>query len=623
MCLQQKRKDDYCLNNISLPRKSSSQQVVEGMLKELSQRLLATQQDICPVDFTKAFTDMCLAQSCGKCVPCRTGLAKASEIIGKILDGNGSESDLALLKKTAEAAVLSADCAIGYHAGGIILESLTAFHDDYISHINKDWCSARADHEVPCSALCPAHVDIPGYIALVNAGRYADAVRLIRKDNPFPAVCGLICEHPCEAGCRRNMLDDAINIRGIKRYAVEKAGKVPADKPVESTGKKVAVVGAGPAGLTAAYYLSLMGHKVDVYEKRKEAGGMLLYGIPNYRLPKNILADEVASILETGNIDIHYNTDIGNDISIADLRKKADAVFVSIGAHSDRKLGIDGENLNGVMSAVKILRAIGDGEKPDFTGKKVAVIGGGNVAMDSARSSIRLGAEKVSIIYRRRQADMTALAEEVEGAMADGCTLVTMMAPARLEGDENGDVKAVVVKPQITGAVDRGRPSVSDADAPEERIEADIVIVAIGQSIESEKFGEFGLPLKRGTIASDKFCGFNNADGVFAGGDCASGPATVILAIAAGKTAARSIDNYLGFEHEISVDVEIPAASLKDKYLCGRVDMKERDASERRHDFSLMEICMSADEAKQESSRCLRCDKFGYGAFRKGRCTKW
>lgn len=593
------------------------------MLSELSRRLTATQQGVCPVEFARGFTEMCLSQSCGKCVPCRVGLAKAAEILNKILAGKGTEEDLALLEKTARSAVYSSDCAIGYHAGGIILEGLAAFKDDYLSHISNDWCLAREEHEVPCSALCPAHVDIPGYTALVNAGRYADAVRLIRKDNPFPAVCGLICEHPCEKGCRRNMLDDAVNIRGLKRFAVENAGKVPAETPAAPTGKKVGIIGAGPAGLTAAYYLSLMGHKVEIYEKRKVAGGMLRYGIPGYRLPREILADEVDTILSTGNITLLTEMNVGTDITIESIRKKNDAVFVSIGAHTDKKLGIEGENLNGVMSAVTLLRGIGDGEYPDFTGKKVAVIGGGNVAMDSARSSVRLGAEKVSIIYRRRQSDMTALEEEVIGAMADDCQLVTMMAPVRLEGDENGNVKSVIVKPQLTGAIKGGRPSVSDADAPEEKIDADIVVVAIGQAIESQAFADYGLPLRRDRIASDTECAFNGIDGVFAGGDCASGPATVILAIAAGKTAARNIDNYLGFNHEISVDVSIPAASLADKHLCGRVDMKERDAAERRNDFSLMEICMSAEEAKQESSRCLRCDKFGYGSFRGGRCTKW
>lgn len=611
------------MERLTLPGKTGNQKTIEKLSAELSRRLLASQQDQCPVDFAKSAVELCLSQSCGKCVPCRVGLARCSELLGKLLDGKGTMADLVLIEKTAKAAALSADCAIGWRAGELVLESLAAFREDFVSHIETGWCAARKEHEVPCVALCPAHVDIPGYTALVNAGRYADAVRLIRKDNPFPAVCGLICEHPCEAGCRRNMLDDAINIRGIKRFAVENAGHVPAEKCAEPTGKKVAVIGGGPSGLAAAYYLSLMGHEVEIFERRKQLGGMLRYGIPSYRLPREILQNDIDTILETG-IKVNLGVDIGKDISVSELAEKYDATYISIGAHTDKKLRIPGEELGGVISAVQLLRGIGDGEYPDFSGKKVAVVGGGNVAMDAARSSIRLGADSVSIVYRRRQADMTALAEEVEGAVAEGCELLTMMAPVRVEGDSEGNATSLYVQPQITGAVGKdGRPGVSKADAPEVKLDVDIVVVAIGQAIESEPYGEFGLPLKWGAIASSDGCDFADKPGIFAGGDCATGPATVIRALAASKVAARNIDKYLGFDHEISVDIEIPAASLADKPLCGRVDMKERAAAERKADFSLMEMCMSAEEAKQESSRCLRCDRFGYGAFRGGRCKKW
>ena len=609
------------LSKLSLISKSKNQLALEGINKELSARLQASQQGLCPVDVTASAITACLSQSCGKCVPCRIGLAKLKELFEKILDGKGESSDISLIEKTAESIMNSADCSIGYNAGKLAFESVRSFRDDFESHINCGWCKAREEHPVPCSALCPAQVDIPGYIALVNAGRYADAVRLIRKDNPFPSVCGLICEHPCENGCRRNMTDAAINIRGIKRYAAEKAGYVPAEKCAPSTGKRVAVIGGGPAGLTAAYYLRLMGHEVEVFERRKYLGGMLRYGIPGYRLPREILQSEIDVLLETG-IKVNMGVDIGKDISVEEISGKFDATYIAIGAHTDKKLRIDGENLSGVISAVQLLRGIGDGEYPDFSGKKVAVVGGGNVAMDVARSSIRLGAESVSIVYRRRQEDMTALPEEVEGAIAEGCKLVTMMAPVRIEGGDCAE--KLVVQPQIIGAVGRdGRPGVSAANLPEEKIDVDIVIVAIGQAIESKPFGEFGLPLYRDSIAASNECDFAEKVGIFAGGDCATGPATVIRAIAAGKTAARNIDLYLGFDHEISIDIDVPAPSLFDRTPCGRVTMKEREADERKHDFSLMEHCMTDEEAALESSRCLRCDKFGYGIFRGGRCVKW
>jgi NADPH-dependent glutamate synthase beta subunit-like oxidoreductase len=612
------------VSKLNLISKSGDQRALEAIQSDIMRRLPASQQGICPVDMTTALVNVCAAQSCGKCVPCRVGLAKIGALLNKITDGNGTFQDIDLIEKTAETAMNSADCAIGYDAGRIVYESVKAFRDDFESHVTNGWCSARAEHPVPCASLCPAQVDIPGYIALVQAGRYADAVRLIRKDNPFPAVCGLICEHPCEEGCRRHMVDDAINIRGLKRYAVEHAGYVPAEKvTAEPTGKRIAVIGGGPSGLSAAYFLALMGHEGEVFERRRYAGGMLRYGIPSYRLPREILQNEINVILETG-VKLHLNTDIGTVSEIRELTEKFDATYISIGAHTDKKLRIPGEELGGVVSAVQLLRGIGDGEHPDFTGKKVAVVGGGNVAMDAARSSVRLGAERVSIVYRRRQADMTALAEEVEGAIAEGCELLTMMAPARIEGNEDGDATALVMKPQITGAIGRdGRPSVSNADAPEEKLDVDIVVVAIGQAIEQESFGEFGLPTKLDTIASDSACEFSEKEGVFAGGDCATGPATVIRAIAAAKVAAHNIDHYLGFTHEISSDIEIPQPLLLDRPACGRVTLKEREASERKNDFSLMELCMSDQDAKQESARCLRCDHFGYGKFRGGRCDRW
>ena len=612
------------MNKLNLITKTRDQRSLEGLQDEISRRLLASQQGICPVDMAAALVHVCAAQSCGKCVPCRIGLSTVGRLLDKILDGKGTLQDIALIEKTAQAAMDAADCAIGYDAGRIVFECVKAFRDDFESHVRSGWCAARGEHPVPCAALCPAQVDIPGYIALVNAGRYADAVRLIRKDNPFPSVCGLICEHPCEEGCRRTMIDDAVNIRGLKRYAVEKAGCVPAETVTAApTGKRVAIIGGGPSGLSAAYFLALMGHEVEVFERRKFAGGMLRYGIPSYRLPRERLQDEINVILETG-VKLHLNTDIGSEAEIRKLAEDFDATYIAIGAHTDKKLRIPGEELGGVISAVQLLRGIGDGEHPDFSGKKVAIVGGGNVAMDAARSSIRLGAERVSIVYRRRQADMTALPEEIEGAIAEGCELLTMMAPARIEGNADDEATTLVMRPQLIGAIGKdGRPTVSNADAPEVPLDVDIVVVAIGQAIESQPFGAFGLPLKWDTIAATDACDFTEKAGIFAGGDCATGPATVIKAIAAAKVAAHNIDRYLGFDHEIGADIEIPQPKLFDRPPCGRVMLKEREAGERKYDFMLMEHCMSDQEAAQESSRCLRCDHFGYGSFRGGRCEKW
>ena len=343
-------------------------------------------------------------------------------------------------------------------AARLVLDGLEGFRDDYEEHILHHRCLAGLQLPVPCVALCPAGVDVPGYMALIGEGRCADAVRLIRKDNPFPVACAYICEHPCEARCRRNMIDDAINIRGLKRYAVDTAGDVPQPPCAPPTGKKVAIIGGGPSGLSCAYYLALMGHKVTVFEEREKLGGMLRYGIPNYRFPRHLLDAEIASILSLG-IEAHTGVTVGTQLWIEDLLKEYDCLYIAIGAHQDKKVGIPGEDSKNVMSAVEMLRSIGNDVMPDFTGKRVVVIGGGNVAMDVTRSSIRLGAEKVTCVYRRRIEDMTALPDEVTGAMAEGAEIAALMAPSHIEADENGNAAALWVQPQIIGEADRWRRS--------------------------------------------------------------------------------------------------------------------------------------------------------------------
>ncbi|MDD3570055.1 MAG: NAD(P)-binding protein, partial [Lachnospiraceae bacterium] len=429
--------------------------------------------------------------------------------------------------------------------------------------------------------------------------------------------------HPCEARCRRNMVDDSINIRALKRYAVDNAGTVPVPKCAPSTGKKVAIIGGGPGGLSAAYYLRLMGHHVEVFEKRAKLGGMLRYGIPSYRLPRERLAEDIDAILSTG-VVVHNSVEVGKDVTIPQLKEDFDCIYISIGAHTDKKIGIEGEEKRGVISAVSMLRGIGDGSLPDFSKKRVIVVGGGNVAMDCTRSAKRLGAASVTCVYRRRKADMTALPEEVEGAISEGCELLCMHAPLRIAGDDDDNVTALWVQPQIVGDIDSsGRPRPVKADADELRIPCDIIIVAIGQGIETQPFEEFGVPIKRGVIDAMASSDVANIDGVFAGGDCVTGPATVIRAIAAGKVAAANIDEYLGYNHIIEVDVEIPPAKLEVKPACGRINTTERDAGERNTDFNLIECGLTHQEAMQESSRCLRCDHYGYGIFKGGRVKKW
>ena len=611
------------MSRLDIKTPSRAQTVVEGLYRDMERRIAASPPGLCPVDMSLSFLQLCHAQTCGKCVPCRIGLGQLTLLINQVLDGEATMETIAIIEKTARSIVNTADCAIGRDAARLVVEGLEGFRDDYEEHVKHNRCLAGLQNPVPCVALCPAGVDIPGYMALVGEGRCADAVRLIRKDNPFPTACAYICEHPCEARCRRNMVDDAINIRGLKRYAVDHAGVVPQPECAPATGKKVAIIGGGPSGLSCAYYLALMGHGVTVYEEREQLGGMLRYGIPSYRFPREKLDAEIESILSLG-IEVHTGVTVGRDIWLEKLEQEYDCIYIAIGAHQDKKTGIPGENSKNVISAVEMLRAIGDNEMPDFTGKQVVVIGGGNVAMDVTRSSIRLGADKVTCVYRRRQADMTALPDEITGALAEGAELMTLAAPVRIEADEDGAAKALWVQPQIIGEVDKaGRPRPGKAALEEVRIPADVIVVAIGQGIEIQGFDQAGVPIQRGTFVAGLSGQVRDMDSVFAGGDCVTGPATAIRAIAAGKVAAANIDEHLGFRHEITVDVEIPSPKLNNSPPHGRIDTTEREACERKHDFEDIECGLTQEGACAEAGRCLRCDHFGYGIFRGGRTEKW
>ncbi len=596
--------------------------VMEGLYKDLERRIESSPPGLCPVDMSRAFLDLCHAQTCGKCVPCRIGLGQLSHFIEDVLNGKATMETLDIMEQTALSVMESADCAIGYEAANMVYKGLIGYRDDYIGHIQNNRCTCTYNQPVSCVSLCPAHVDIPGYIALVGEGRYQDAIRLIRKDNPFPTTCGFICEHPCEARCRRNMVDDSVNIRGLKRVAADFAGEVDPPACAPSTGKRVAVLGGGPGGLSAAYYLQLMGHQVTVYEMLPELGGMLRYGIPNYRLPKNRLDEDIRSILKTG-VEVKHGLKIGQDITIHELREQYDAVLITIGASTDKKLGLEGEDAEGVLSAVQFLRNVGKHEIMDLTGKEVAVIGGGNVSMDAVRTAKRLGAKKVSIVYRRRMSDMTALRGEIDGAVAEGIELQTLKAPASIVVDDKNHVKGLYVTPQMVSSIRDGRASIRPTGEENLYIPCDVLIKAIGQNIETRHFEEAGIPVARGRIVTKRSGTFANMPGVFAGGDCASGPASVISAIAAAKVVAANIDEYLGYRHEISCDVKIPEPRLNDNTPCGRVNLTEREACERICDFEGVENCMTEEEAKQEANRCLRCDHFGYGIFKGGRETLW
>ena len=606
------------MNKYFLADSNSADVKIKYFLSKFADKVKIYPPGSCPVTVQLALLQAAKSQTCGKCVPCRDGLRQIERMLVQILTGKATVEIIDEMKQLAEMIRDSADCAIGYQIACEVLDGLTAFRDEYIGYIESGECYGTGGQKIPCVSMCPAHVDIPGYIAHVGDGNYADAINLIRRDNPLPTACAMICEHPCEERCRRTLIDAPLNIRGIKKYAVDQIPadkvKVPASNPL--TGKKVAVIGGGPCGMTAAYFLSLMGHKVTVFEAKERLGGMLMYGIPNYRFPKERLDEDMRAILSTGNIEVKYNTCVGRDISVEAVRSSYDAMFVAIGAQTGKKLRMDGINSRNVFSAVEMLDEIGHGQRPGYTGKKVAVIGGGNVAMDAARSAVRCGAEEVHVVYRRRQEDMTALASEIEAAVAEGIELRLLMSPVRIEADEDNNCTALWVKPQMTGPYKDGRPTpIDNPSKPEERIDCDVVLIAVGQDIVSEPFEAFGMIANRRVFRAERDTSVSNLPGVFVGGDCATGPATAIRAIAGGKVAAYAIDEYLGYHHKLACGAGEPSLKPNNRVPTGRVNIQERSAHERKHDFDHVECAITSEEARQECGRCLRCDKFGCGVL--------
>ena len=589
-------------------------------LDEYERRVEATPPGMCAVAMQLDLLRAGGCQTCGKCVPCREGIAHIETLLEEVLAFD-AEPD-ALDEIRAQAAVVrdTADCAIGWHAAEVLLAGLDTFKEEFESHVKQGKCREGVAQTVPCETLCPAHVNVPAYIALAGSGDYAGAIGMIRKDNPFPTACAFVCEHPCENRCRRTLIDAPINIRGIKKFAVDQlaADQVETPAPSAPTGKKVAIVGGGPSGLTCAYFCALMGHEVHVLEMRKQLGGMMRYGIPAYRFPRERLDEDIRAIVSAGNVTVHTECRIDAE-GMRRLSEEYDAVYVAIGAQGGKTLKLDGADAEGVMSAVDLLTKIGDGDYPDFTGKNVVVVGGGNVAMDCARTSVRAGAASVTVAYRRRLEDMTALRAEIDSAMQEGVEMMTLQAPDHIEV-EDGRAVALHTQPQFIGPVKRGRPAPQKADKPLVRVLADVVLIAVGQDIESAPFEEAGMQADRTYFeADDGLKSVGSLDNVFVGGDCQVGPKTVIIAIGAGKVAARNIDDFLGFNHELDCGVEVPPAAANWRQPCGRVNIVERPARERKGDFDAVEVEMSAEEAFQEACRCLRCDHFGCGVLDEGR----
>ncbi|MBQ1526938.1 MAG: FAD-dependent oxidoreductase [Lachnospiraceae bacterium] len=619
-----------------LAKKGNMNERIDVVLRKFRSRMSSYPPGMCPLVLYRSLLQVSMNQSCGKCVPCRDGLVEVDRLLKDILNGDAEMDTLENMSELCEMIAKTSDCAVGVNAANLVLDSLRDFKDEYISHIEKGRCVMEAaqtgdglkdelppSQTVPCITLCPAHVDVPGYVALIGAGDYAGAVNLIRDRNPFPTACAMVCEHPCERKCRRTIIDEAINIRGLKKYAVDQAvaDKVRTPERNASTGKKIAVIGAGPSGLTAAYFLALMGHAVVVFEEHDKPGGMLRYGIPEYRLPKKRLDEDINAILKAGDIEIRTNTKIGRDISFNEIRDSYDAVFLGLGAQIGNRMPVDNADAGNVIPAADFLQDVAGGKPMDLTGKKVVLIGGGNVAMDAARTAVRLNAETIHVFTRKRD-DITALDSEVQGAMQEGVRFRTLLSFLNIEKDEEtGDVCAVWLQPEIVGEYDEfGLVKTEHSSAYPYRFKCDILILGVGQRSDVKAFEEAGIPVVRSRIDADETCSVKGMKGVFSGGDCVTGPSTAINAIAAGQVAAFNIDEYLGYHHKVNCEVTVPEAMPNSCVPTGRAEIEEVDPFERRENFDEVEVGMTYEEAMREAGRCLRCDYYGCGSMVGGRC---
>ena len=473
----------------------------------------------------------------------------------------------------------------------------------------------------PCQDACPAGVDVQGYITLIAQGAYREAVELIKETLPLPAVIGRICPHPCEEVCRRNLVDQPIAICGLKRFAAdyELLGKerfIPTTKP--RTGFRVAIVGSGPAGLSTAYYLIQEGHEVTIFEALPKPGGMLRYGIPDYRLPKDILDQEIATITEIG-VAIKTNQALGKDFTIKSLLEDGfHAIFLAIGAHQSQRMNVEGEDLEGVLPGTDFLRSVASGQQVEF-GRRVVVIGGGNTAIDAARTALRLGVEEVTIIYRRSRTEMPATEWEVEEAEEEGIRLHFLAAPSKII-ERNGRVSAIECIKMILGEPDAsGRRRPEPIPGSEFILPADSVIAAIGQRPDlSFLAGENELRTEQGNIVADRDTLLTNITGVFTGGDCVTGAATAVEAIAAGRKAALAIDRYLKGEELVGIKKPFNISKGQLNELVGKqefvqVERKPRQKmpklrpNKRRNNFQEIELGYTQDMVKREAERCLEC----------------
>ncbi|MGB9492180.1 MAG: NADH-ubiquinone oxidoreductase-F iron-sulfur binding region domain-containing protein [Terriglobales bacterium] len=586
--------------------------------------MVVMDEDNCMVDVARYFIEFTHSESCGKCIPCRVGLNKCLRILNRVTEGAGTEHHVELLDELSRYIRDCSLCGLGQTAPNPVLTALRHFRSEFEDHILARRCGAGVCEELalsPCENSCPLHMNIPRFLELYKEGQLEQAFLSIILDNPLPSSTGRVCQHPCDNRCRRQTLDQAVNMREVHRFIADSIFlsdrrnamfQAVVERMLEPTGRKIAVVGAGPAGLTAAFYLALFGHDVTVYESKAEAGGMLRFALPEYRLPKSALAREV-QLIERMGVKFNFKTRVGFDVPLNELDDRFDSVFLSIGTWKESWVYQSGTELNGVFPALNFLEAVESGQEVSI-GRRVAIIGGGNAAIDSARTALRKGAE-ATIFYRRERKDMPAIEEETQAAKDEGAKFVFLAAPHRVIGDAKGCVRAIEIVKTRLGAYDTsGRKKPVSTDEIQ-RFDCDSVIFAVGETVDLDFARASGLALKEsGTVDVNRFTLETSRAKFYAGGDLVTGASNVSNAMGYGKQAARNIDRQLmesdrwnslfpDFEYD-QVPPEEPSSSRRHtgQVLAPLVRVRSLDE---------VVTGLTHEQALDEACRCLRCDVKG------------
>jgi NADH-quinone oxidoreductase subunit F len=580
--------------------------------------MIVADESTCMVEFARYFMQFVCDESCGKCPPCRIGSTRMLEVLERITEGKGKPEDLDEIRRLAEGIKSGALCGLGQLAPSPVMSTLLHFEEEYRAHIDEKRCPSGVCQTLTralCVNACPAGVDTPAYLALVSQGRYREGLEIHREANPFAMICGRVCPAFCESKCRRGLIDEPVSIRLVKRFMADQLYAQPwtPEPSAPPNGKKVAVVGAGPAGLTAALRLAQRGYTVTVFEKMLQPGGMMTYGIPAYRLPREPLFAEINHIRRAG-VEIRCGKALGQDFDIDSLKADGyEAVVLALGAHKSQHMGIPGEDKSGVYPGVTFLRHIALSKSPDVGGQRVVVVGGGDVAIDSARSAWRLGASEVHVVYRREEKDMPAHREEIQAAQEEGIQFHFLVNPVAVLGDST--MTGVRLQRQALSEYDNsGRQRPRPIPGSEFDLQCDVLIPAIGQYTDLDWIEDKSIETQRLRTVKIGDAFETTCEGIFAAGDCVSGPATVVQAVAQGNQVAAAVDNWLvtGKLQRLAYHPkrhDVPAlVNVEDYAEVHRAAPELLPTKSRRGAFLEVEVGFSAQAAQEEAKRCLRCD---------------